>query len=377
MSRLFWSVLRTSTLVASVVPSALLASACGGGASQAAAPAAPAVIEIGGENVITVAPSSISVGPLISGELRAQREATVRAEIGGSVVQVVPDEGQAVKQGALLARIEARTQQDAYLSAQSAVRSSEEALQNAERELERTERLVKGGALAERDLESARNAAISARAQRDDARSRLSSAQKAMEDATVRSPIAGIVSQRHVNAGDVVSPGGELYTVIDPSSMRLEASVSSDQISSITVGAPVTFEVRGYPGQTFEGRIERISPSADPVTRQIPIFVAIPNTGGRLVAGLFAQGRVLREVRSGLVVPATAVTERGGKATVLRVREGKAERVDVTIGLRDEQTERVEIASGIAQGDVLLVGAAQGMTPGTPVRVRNGSPSEE
>jgi membrane fusion protein (multidrug efflux system) len=76
-------------------------------------------------------------------------------------------------------------------------------------------------------------------------------------------------------------------------------------------------------------------------------------------------------------VPATAVTERGGKATVLRVRDGKAERVDVTIGLRDEQTERVEIASGIAQGDVLLVGAAQSMTPGTPVRVRNGSPSEE
>ena len=71
------------------------------------------------------------------------------------------------------------------------------------------------------------------------------------------------------------------------------------------------------------------------------------------------------------------MTERGGKATVLRVRDGKAERVDVTIGLRDEQTERVEIASGIAQGDVLLVGAAQGMTPGTPVRVRNGSPSEE
>ena len=129
MSRSFWSVMRTGALLGPVAAAAIVATACGGdGSSQAAAAAPPAVIEIGAENVITVAPSSISVGPLISGELRAQREATVRAEIGGSVVQVAPDEGQAVKQGTLLARIEARTQQDALLSAQSAVRSSEEAL---------------------------------------------------------------------------------------------------------------------------------------------------------------------------------------------------------------------------------------------------------
>ena len=132
MSRSFWSVMRTWALLGPVAAAAIVATACGGdGSSQAAAAAPPAVIEIGAENVITVAPSSISVGPLVSGELRAQREATVRAEIGGSVVQVVPEEGQAVKQGALLARIEARTQQDAYRSAQSAVRSSEEALQIA------------------------------------------------------------------------------------------------------------------------------------------------------------------------------------------------------------------------------------------------------
>jgi membrane fusion protein (multidrug efflux system) len=364
---------------ASVVAAVVLALAgCGAGdGPEAAAPAAPAVVEIGAENVVRVAPSQISVGPLVSGELRAEREATVRAEIGGSIIRVGPEEGQSVKRGGLLARIEARAQQDAYLSAQSSMRSSEEALQIAERELERTERLVKAGALAERDLEAARNAAISARAQRDDARARLTSARKAMEDATVRSPMTGIVARRHVSAGDVVSLGTELYQVIDPSSMRLEASMASDQIGAVTVGAPVSFEVRGYPGQTFEGHIERISPTADPVTRQVSIFVAIPNTGGRLVAGLFAQGRVLTEARTGLVVPSTVVNDRGGKPWVMRVRDGKAERVEVTLGLRDEQTERVEIASGVQQGDVLLVGAAQGMTPGTPVRVRNGAPSEE
>jgi RND family efflux transporter MFP subunit len=188
--------------------------------------------------------------------------------------------------------------------------------------------------------------------------------------------MSGIVSVRHVNAGDVVTPGSELYTIIDPSSMRLAASVPSEQIGAVRVGAPVSFQVRGYPDQSFDGRIERISPAADSVTRQVPIFVTIPNKGGRLVAGLFAEGRVTREARRGLVVPLTAVNENGPSPWVMRVRDGKAERVEVKLGLRDDQTERVEIASGVAEGDVLLLGAAQGMTPGTPVTIKNGEKTE-
>lgn len=357
-------------LLAAALAAAIGGAACGSAESPAAANTPPAVIEIGRENVVTVETAEISVGPLISGDLRAQREATVRAELGGSVLQVVPEEGQPVRRGALLARIEARPQEDMLRSAQSMVRSAEEALSVAARELARTERLVQGGALAERELESARNTVIAARAQRDDAQARLASARKALGDATVAAPISGLVARRHVNRGDVVSPGTELYTIIDPSSMRLEASVPSEQLGAVSVGATVNFQVRGYPGQTFAGRIERISPMADAVTRQVPIFVTIPNAQGRLVAGLFAEGRVLQEVKRALVVPLTAVNERSGAPWVLRVREGKTEKVPVTLGLRDGQTERVELASGVADGDILLVGAAQGMTPGTPVRIR-------
>jgi hypothetical protein len=105
----------------------------------------------------------------------------------------------------------------------------------------------------------------------------------------------------------------------------------------------------------------------------VPIFVSIPNTQGVLVAGLFAEGRVLQEVKQALVVPLSAVNERSGTPWVLRVRDGKTERVEVTLGLRDAQTERVEVAGGLTDGDILLVGASQGMTPGTPVRIRAAS----
>ena len=358
----------------------LLALAILGGAGAAcrreapAPPPAPVAVQVGKENIAVVSMQDISTGPLISGTLMAERDATVRAEASGSVLQVTAAEGQTVRRGALLARIEDQALGDAYKSAQLAVKSAEQALGVAEREAQRTESLVKGGALAERELDTARNAVTAAQAQLEDARSRLASAGKQLGNLTVRSPMDGVVAARPVNAGDVVSLGAELYRIIDPRSMRLEASVPSESLAMIKVGLPVQFEVRGYPGQSFAGRIERIGPAADPVTRQVSIFVTIPNTAGRLVAGLFAEGRVAQESRRTLVVPLTAVNTDDPKgAWVLRATDGKAERVAVSLGLRDEQTERVEITGGVKEGDRLLVGSARAITAGTPLSLADGS----
>jgi RND family efflux transporter MFP subunit len=326
-------------------------------------------VSIGAESVVTVAVVELRTGPLLSGELRAAREATVRAKMPGSVLEVRAEEGQSVQRGAVLARIEARPLQDALVSSQSGVRSAEQSLAVAEREADRTASLVKGGALADRDLELARSAVTGAQAQVADARARLASVRQQLDDAVVTAPISGVLSGRPVNAGDVVSPGTLLATIIDPSSMLLEASVQSDALSSLKINTPVEFEVRGYPGQTFEGHIERIAPSADPVTRQVNIFVDVPNTRGQLVAGLFAEGRVTSERRQAILVPATAVDTSGPGAWVLRLRDGKAERVPVQVGVRDDRSERIEILSGVAAGDVLLGGAARAITPGTPVTV--------
>jgi RND family efflux transporter MFP subunit len=179
-----------------------------------------------------------------------------------------------------------------------------------------------------------------------------------------------MVSERSASAGDVMQPGSEMFTIVDPSSMRLEASVPAEALSALRVGDPVEFTVNAYPDRTFSGRVERINPSADPATRQVRIYVAIPNVGGRLVAGLFAEGRVATDARSAAVVPQNAVDVRGIRPTVLRVKSGRAERVEVELGLEDEATERVEVRSGLAAGDTVLLGAALGVTPGSQVRVK-------
>lgn len=337
------------------------------------APEAAAKVPVAAEDAPRAERRVIRVGPRIAGSLDARQRADVRAEASGQVLEVNAELGQTVKKGQVLARIEANAQGDAVRSAEAAVRSARENLDVARRQADRTKALVEGGALAERDLETARSAAVAAEAQLGQARAQLASARTALGNATVRSPMDGVISKAPVHRGDVVAPGAELFTIIEPSSMRLEASVPSDDLSSVAVGTPVTFEVRGYPGQKFKGTIERVAPAADPATRQIPILVSIPNESGKLVAGLFAEGRLAGGTREALVVPSAAVDTSQESPTVTRVNKGVVERVNVQLGVSDGTEEVVEVLSGLAEGDVVLLRNARGLPPGTHVELGGGA----
>ena len=348
---------------------ALVLAACKSKEAESATAATPPSVAIGAENVAVVAAGDISSGPAISGALAPEREAAVRAQVPGAVMKVTVDQGSRVAAGALLAQIDDRTMRDALLSARSGYTTAQNAAERAKRDLERSERLAQAGAIPDRDLEQAKLANAAATSQLADAQARLTMANKQVEDAQVRSPFAGAVSIRSVSEGDVVSPGTALFTIVDPASMRFEASVAASQLSQVKVGAPVSFTVSGYPDKRFTGRVSRISPTVDQSTGQVRIVVAVPNASSNLVAGLFADGRVASERRKGLTAPYSAIDMRGLKPTVLRLKAGVAERIEVVLGVRDEDLERYEIVSGVAAGDTLLIGAAQGITPGTAVRV--------
>jgi RND family efflux transporter MFP subunit len=337
--------------------------------ASAAETAKSETIVIGPENITVATNGAIMTGPSISGTLEPEREAVLRAQVSGSVLQTYADQGQAVNAGTVLARIDASGIQDAYTSARAGLVSARNAADVAAKDLARNQKLLAAGAIAERDIDQSRRASIAAQAALEDANSRLASAEKAYRSTTVTAPFSGVVSERPVSAGDVVQPGSALFTVVDPSSMRLEASVPAEQLAAIRIGVPVNFTVSGYPGRQFVGRITRINPTADPTTRQVRIYVSIPNAGRALVGGLFANGRMSSATRMGLVVPASAVDVRGTAPSVMRVRQGKVEKIQVQVGLSDQSSETIEVLSGLQAGDTLLLGAAQGITPGTAVRV--------
>jgi len=311
------------------------ATACGGNEtpepSVAASTAAPSV-KLAADNVATATMTELRSGPAVSGQLTPAREATVRAQVGGSLLSLTVDKGQSVAAGQVIAKITARDLEDAMQSAEAAVKSAETALTVAVSEQARTASLVKGGALAARDLEQANNMVANAQAMVAAAKARQKGVWQQLDDTNVRAPFTGIVSDRPAHQGDVVSPGTPIVTIIDPSSMRLEAAVPADMIGQVRPGAAVPFRVRGYPDQVFTGRVDRLSPTADAVTRQVIVFVSLKNTGGRLIAGLFAEGRIDAEARQGVVVPMAAVDETGASPTVTPLPDGKAEPVAVPAG---------------------------------------------
>jgi RND family efflux transporter MFP subunit len=358
---------RTSTLV--VLAAAVGLSACGGGGGSATAEAARPVTTIGPENVVVVDSQAVESGPQLSGELAAERTAQVRAEVPGSVLQTFVEAGQAVRRGQALARIDNTALNAAAFGAQSGVVAAQAQYAQAKRELERAQTLNQAGAIADRDVENARNAATAAEASLANARSQAAATDKALRSASVVAPFDGIVAQRAVSAGDVVTPGAALFTVVDPRSMRLEASVPAARLGEVKVGMTVRFTVTGYGDRRFEGTVTRIAPVADPTTRQVQIIAAIPNANNQLVGGLFADGRVASTARSAIVVPATAVDQRGPTPQVIRLKGGRTEAVTVVLGIRDEAREKYEVTQGLAVGDTLLAGAAMAIGPAVSVRV--------
>ncbi len=343
--------------------------ACGRGKEQAAEDQQPPEIVLGPADTAVVVQAPIAAGPALSGTLTATEEATVRPVLGGTVLEASIEPGERVAKGQVLARIDTAALEDSLQSARSAVTTARSQLSLARREEERQRALVAAGAVARRNIETAEQQTVAARAQLAQAQAQLAQAQEQLGNTRITAPFAGVVSEKPFSVGDVVQPGTALYTIVDPSSLELEAAVSAGQLEALRIGAPVSFTVNGLPSRTFEGRITRINPAVDPATRQVRVYAEIPNTDGELVAGLFAEGRIATQKRDGLTVPADAIDRTMQRPAVLVVREGRVRRIDVQLGLRDEQAQRVEIRRGVQAGEVVLVGAAQEIPPGTPVRL--------
>lgn len=325
------------------------------------------------ESIAIVQAGALETGPYVAGALEARRSASLRAELAAQVVATYAEEGDAVAEGTVLVELEAAELRNAVLSAERSVATSEQAVANARRNVERAERLYAVGGVALRDVEDARLNLAMAEAQLAEAERVLARAEEQLGDTEVRAPFGGRVARRHVSAGDVVQPGADLYTVIDPTTMRLEAEIPAEHLGAARIGAPVRFEVRGYPGRVFQGTVSAIAAAADSTTRQIRVVVTIPNPGGELIADLFADGRIVAASRPGLIIPEDAVDETGAGPVVTAVRQGRAVRVEITIELRDDWTGQLLVSGALAPGDTVLVGAARTITEGTPVVVRPGS----
>jgi RND family efflux transporter MFP subunit len=201
------------------------------------------------------------------------------------------------------------------------------------------------------------------------AKSRSVSARQQLTRTLVRAPFDGIVSERKVSNGDTAQVGKELIKVIDPSSMRFEGMVSADKIGVVKLGQPVLFRVNGYPDKQFNGKVKRVDPAANAVTRQVEVLVDFADNVRPGVAGLYAEGRVEAETTSSLMIPPSALVQAGDSNYVWRIKNGTLAKVPLSIGTRDERTGRWQVLNGLQSGDMVVRVPASGFKDGQKVEL--------
>jgi RND family efflux transporter MFP subunit len=328
---------------------------CGRGATSANAASAPAQpLLIAPEDVLVVKAGHVASGPLITGSIQPDRKADLRAEVQAVVVAVLKENGDAVKKGDLLVRLDDTAIRDSLVSAQDAERVAKQAYDQAERQLQRQKTLRESGMASAQALEDAEIHRNSTQGDLSAAKARVVQARQQLQRTEVRAPFDGIVAERKASAGDTAQIGKELLKVIDPRSLRFEGLISSDAIQSVVTGQRVSFRVNGWGNKDFAGRIRRVSPTANPMTRQVEVLVSIEGEAPARLAGLYAEGRVEAASSMALVLPASALVREGDRAWAWRLNGKSLQKVALALGERDPRRGDYVIRGGLAEGDRLL-----------------------
>lgn len=323
--------------------------------AKAGSPARQPSLLVTPEDTLTLAPSATAAGPLFTGSVQPERLADLRAEVSAVVMEVLKQNGDPVKAGDLLVRLDNTAIRDSLTSAQASARSAGQAYAQAERQFQRMKKLQGEGLVAAQAVEDAEIRRNNTQSDLESAKSLAATARQQLQRTQVRAPFDGLVSDRKVSAGDTAQVGKELLKVIDPHSMRLVGMVSADEIGQVKPGQEVSFRVHGYDSKEFLGHVTRVNPSADPMTRQVEILVDFAEgTDHPTLAGLYVEGRVHSRSGAELTLPASAVVREGGRTYVWQLGGGVVSRTQVQLGERNARTGDFAVISGLNEGDKVL-----------------------
>ena len=322
----------------------------GGGGPGGGGPPPGALVEVAVAQTDTVVDAIAATG-----EIEAVQSIRLRPEVDGRITGILFREGDEVAQGTALFKVD-----DAELKAQVARAEADRDL--AAQALVRTRQLIADKASSQADLERAEATARSTQAQLDLLELRLART-------TVRAPFGGVTGQRMVSLGDYVTSSTELVSLQTVNPTRAAFQVPARYAERLRRGQRVAFRVAALPGQEFLGVVDFVDPVVQLPGRTITVKALVPNPKRTLQAGMYVDLRLAAEVRpNAVVVPEEAIVPIQGANFVFVVREGKASKRQVGLGIRTPGT--TEIRSGLDAGDTVVVGGQERLQDGMPVMVK-------
>ncbi len=309
-----------------------------------------------------------------SGSLAPVVQTTVRSKVPGELNRVLVREGEPVAAGQLLAQIDTADLQSRLDARIAALEEAKARLDIAEKNRANNLKLLRQKFISQIAFDTTQSTYEASQASVRSEEAQVMIARRAMEDAAVRAPFAGVVAQRMAHRGEKVGVDSPLFALVDLERMEIEAPAPATEIPSIRAGQATRFRVDGFGERVFEGRVERINPTAEPGSRSITVYISVANRDRVLKGGMFAKGRiVLDKTTAATVIPAGAVREEAGQAYVFTLEGGKVARRPVTLGLTEALQGLVEVTSGLESGLTVVSARVTGLKPGTPAMLKPGA----
>jgi RND family efflux transporter MFP subunit len=303
-------------------------------------------------------------------DLRPLEQADVGSKILGYIDAVLVDRGDLVKKGQLVALVRPSDLPDQLAAARAGFGQTQASLALARTNFDRTQKLAPSGVVSQQELQSSTSALASAEAQEASARAQISVLATRLGETRIQSPIDGVVSQRRLDPGALVGPpgGGAIVTVVRVDRLRVFITANEHEAAGLAIGKDAHVELDALPGKVYEGKVVRVAPSFDPVTRTIDSEVQLDNRTGELRPGMYGHGSIVVKVHAGaVVVPAAAVQISAGNKYVFVLNKDRVLRRPITTGV--DGSSWLEAVSGLEPGEEVITAGADGLSDGSPVRV--------
>ncbi|MFM8467817.1 MAG: efflux RND transporter periplasmic adaptor subunit [Oxalobacteraceae bacterium] len=340
-------------------------------AAPVKAVATPPVLEFLPQEVFTTAPLDLQKTLSLSGALRAFDTATVKARVAADVREVLVREGEAVKSGQIIVKMDATEYLARVEQARGNLNAARAQLDIATKNRDNNRALVDKGFISRNAFENYASQYAAAEATVEAAKAALDVVQKSLNDTVIRAPISGLIAMRYVQPGEKVSADHKLLDIVDLRKMELEAAVPTSDIASVALHQRVMLRVEGL-GQQFEGKVVRINPATQAGSRSVLVYVRVDNPQGSLRAGMFAEAQLVLASRPGvLALPQNAVRKDGNGAYVYVIDGERLARKPVVTGMngRSGSEFMTEIQSGLDFGTTIIATDMGSLQPGSLARI--------
>ena len=306
-----------------------------------------------------------------TGELIARDQAKIAAEVAGRITEILADEGSAVEAGDTVLEIDPERRELELDKVRARMLETQAELREKERDAERVRKLHKRQVASRAQMDQAATDLELARARLKAAQAQLGVEERALRDASVSAPFAGLIAQRLISVGEFVSTGQLLFELVALNPIDVEFHLPEIDSSRVEVGQLVEVRVAPYPEEVFHARVGVVSPTIDPRTRTLRVKAALENCDSRLRPGLFARVDLGVSRRSGVrMIPEEAILRRADGAVVFRlVEDNRVERKIIETGRHRDG--KVEVLDGLADDSQVVVRGHTRLVDGALVAVRD------